>query len=155
MLTRIIVVYESVFGNTERVAETIGEGMKEIEGTEVVVKKTKDVEPGEVLNYDVILIGSPNHMGGPTRSVKKLIDALGKLGLEGKKGAVFDTYVRSYVGKAVRKMEKRINEKVPGLKLIADGLSTKVVGLGRGHVAENELPRCVEFGSKIAKQMIS
>ena len=84
MLTKIIVVYASVFGNTKRVAETIGEGMKEIEGTEVVVKKIKDVEPEEVLDYDVILIGSPNHMGGPTRSVKKLIDALGKLGLEGK-----------------------------------------------------------------------
>jgi len=49
-------------------------------------------------------------------------------------------------------MEKRINEKVPGLKLIASGLSIKVVGM-KGPIVEEELPECKEFGKKIARQM--
>ena len=153
LLTKIIVVYDSLFGNTKRVAEAIGEGINENEKIEMVVNEIKNMEPREFLDYDVILIGSPNHMGGPTRVVKKLIDKLGKIGLAEKKGAVFDTYVKKNVGKAVRKMEKRINEKVPGLNLITTGLSVKVGGV-RGPIEEGELPKCIEFGNKIAKKIL-
>jgi flavodoxin len=73
-------------------------------------------------------VGSPNHFGGPIRGIKKFIDKLGKLNLKGKQAAVFDTYVRGQFEKAVKKMEKRINEKVPRLKLVAPGLSIKVQG---------------------------
>ena len=41
----------------------------------------------------MIFIGSPNHIGGPTRKVKKFIDTLEKLKIELKKIAIFNTYV--------------------------------------------------------------
>jgi len=151
-LVKVIVVYESKYGNTKRVGETIVEGINEIERIEAVMKEPKHVEPIEVLDYDVILIGSPNHIGGPTRGIKKFIDKLGKIGVEGKLGAVFDTYMGGDFNKVVRKMEKRINEKVPGLKLMTSGLSIKVGGF-KGSIVEGELPKCKEFGNKIAKQM--
>ena len=127
-MVKTVIVYDSWFGNTQKVAEAIGKGITETEKTAVVIKKIKEIDPNEVLAYDVILIGSPNHMGGPTRNVKKFIDKLGLLELEGKKVAVFDTYVRKnvHVGKTVRKMEKRIHEKIPNLKLIVGGLSILV-----------------------------
>ena len=151
-MTKAIVIYESKYGNTKRVAETIIAGINEIERIEAVLKEPKHAEPTEVFDYDVILIGSPNHIGGPTRGIKKFIDKLGKTGLEGKLGAVFDTYMGGDFNKAVRKMEKRINEKIPGLKLITSGLSIKVGGF-KGPIVEGELPKCKEFGNKIAKQM--
>ncbi|MDH5438150.1 MAG: flavodoxin family protein [Candidatus Bathyarchaeota archaeon] len=151
-MAKVIVVYESKYGNTKQVAETIVEGMNEIERIEAVLKEPKHVEPTEVLDYDVILIGSPNHIGGPTRGIRKFIDKLGKIGLEGKPGAVFDTYMGGDFNKAVRKMEKRINEKVPGLKLITSGLSIKVGGT-KGPIVEGELPKCKDFGKKIASQL--
>jgi flavodoxin len=151
-LTKVIVIYESKYGNTKRVAETIVEGINEIERIDAVLKEPKHVEPTEILDYDLILIGSPNHIGGPTRGIKKFIDKLGKIGLEGKMGAVFDTYMEKDFNKTVQKMEKRINEKVPSLKLIIPGLSIKVAGV-KGPIAEGELPKCREFGNKIAKQM--
>ena len=151
-MVKVIVVYESKYGNTKRVGETIVEGINEIEGIEAVLKEPEHVEPAEVLDYDVILIGSPNHIGGPTRGIKKFIDKLGKIGVEGKLGAVFDTYMGGDFNKVVRKMEKRINEKVPGLKLMTSGLSIKVGGF-KGPIVEGELPKCKEFGNKIAKQM--
>ena len=146
-MKKIIIIYDSIFVNTKRVAESIGDGMSRIENWEVLVKEIKQVEPMEVFDYDVILIGSPNHMGGPTRGIKKLIDKFGTLGLAEKKGAVFDTYVKKNVGKAVRKMEKRINKKVPGLKLVTPGLSVKVGGV-RGPITVGELPKSIEFGKK-------
>jgi len=151
-MTKVIVVYESKYGNTIQVAEAIIEGINEIERIEAVLKEPKHVEPTEVLDYDVILIGSPNHFGGPTRGIKKFIDKLGKLPLKEKMFAVFDTYIKGDFEKAVNKMEKRINEKVPGLKQIAPRLSIKVQGM-KGPILEGELPKCKEFGKKIANQL--
>jgi hypothetical protein len=54
--------------------------------------------------------------------------------------------------KAVKKMERRINEKAPGLKRIMAGLSIKVQGI-KGPVMEGELNKCIEFGKKIALQL--
>ena len=145
---KAIIVYESMFGTTKKVAEAIAENLNNIEKIETVIKTAKDVDPMEVLDYDLILIGSPNHMGGPTRGFKKFIGKLEKTGLKGKKGATFDTYVRKNINKAVRKMERKITEKVPGLELITHGLSIKVGGIS-GPVLEEELPKCKEFANTL------
>jgi len=152
LLTNIIIIYDSWFGNTQVVAETIAKGINEIEKTPVHIKKIKDTEPNDVLDYDIILIGSPNHMGGPTRKVKKFIDNLGKLKIDDKQIAVFDTYVRKnvHIGKTVRKMEKRISEKLSDLKIITEGLSIQVKGV-RGPLEKGELSKCILFGNKLIK----
>ncbi len=151
-MKKVIVAYESKYGNTKLVAETIIEGMREVEEIETVLIELKEVDLNKIIDYDAILIGSPNHFGGPTRGAKKFIDKLGKLNLKGKLFAVFDTYLGIDFEKAVKKMEKRINEKVPGLKQIAPGLSIKVGGMN-GPIVEGELPKCKEFGNKIAVQI--
>jgi|UniRef100_A0A7V3JA91 flavodoxin len=148
-MVKVIVVFESNYGNTKRVAETIVEGMKDVGEIEASVRELKEVDRNEILEYDAVLLGSPNHMGGPTRGIKGFIDKLGELRLEGKMFAVFDTYMGKDFGKAVKKMEKRINEKVPGLKQIAAGLSVKVHGM-KGPIVEGELPKCKEFGKNVA-----
>ena len=61
-MTKFIIVYSSWFGNTRRVAETIGKSIGKKEENKVLVKEVKEVDPKEVLDFDVILIGSPNHM---------------------------------------------------------------------------------------------
>ena len=156
IMAKVIVVYESKYGNTKHVAETIIEGMSKVEGIEIVIRELKEVDLNKIPDYDVILIGSPNHYGGPTKGVKGFVDNLGKLNLNGKLFAVFDTYLgkRSdyFFEKALKKMEKRINEKVPELKQIAPGLSIKVQGM-KGPLVEGELPKCKEFGKKIATQL--
>ena len=151
-MAKVIVAYESKYGNTRLVAEAIIEGMREVEGIETVLSELKEADLNKVPDYDAILIGSPNHWGGPTRGVRKFIDKLSKLNLEGKLFAVFDTCLGKDFEKAVKKMEKRINEKVPGMKQIAPGLSIRVQGM-KGPILEEELPKCKEFGSKIATQI--
>lgn len=149
MMVKVIAVYESKYGNTKLVAENIIEGMNEVGGIEASLRELKEVDLKDVPDHDAILIGSPNHMGGPTRGIKGFIDKLGKLQLEGKMFAVFDTYLGKDFEKAVNKMERRINEKIPGLKQIASGLSIKVQGM-KGPIVDGELPKCREFGKKIA-----
>jgi len=151
-LAKVIVVYESKYGNTKLVAETIIEGMRQVKGVEAVLSEVKEVDLSQIPSYDAILIGSPNHIGGPTRGIEKFIDKLGKLNLGEKRFAVFDTYLGKDFEKAVKKMEKRINEKAPGMKMIASGLSIRVQGM-KGPIAEAELPKCKEFGKKLATQI--
>ena len=151
-MARVIVVFGSRYGNTKRVAEFIIEGINEVGGVEVSLKELKEVDFKEIPFYDAILIGSPNHVGGPTRGIKSFIDKLDELPLEGKKFAVFDTYMGKDFEKAVKKMEKRISEKASGLKRIASGLSIKVQGM-KGPIVEGELSKCKEFGRNVAIQL--
>ncbi len=152
ILAKVIVAYESKYGNTKLVAETIIEGIKEVGKIEIVLSELKEVDLNKVTDYDAILIGSPNHWGGPTRGVRKFIDKLSKLNLERKLFAFFDTCLGTDFEKAVKKMEKRINEKIPGLKQIAPGLSIKVGGM-KGPLVEDDLSKCREFGNRIATQI--
>jgi len=151
-LVKVFVVYDTKYGNTKLVAETIVEGMREVKGIETAISDVEEVDIEKVADYDAILIGSPNHMGGPVRGIKKFIDKLGKLKLKAKWVAVFDTYLGGDFKKAAKKMEKRIGEKVPGLKPITSGLSIKVGGM-EGPIVEGELPKCKDFGKKIATQL--
>jgi flavodoxin len=149
---KAIVVYESKYGNTKLVAEAIAEGMNQVLGQEAVVAELNDVDLTQIDRFDTILVGSPNHIGGATRGIRKFIDKLGKLNLEDKQGAVFDTYLAKDFEKAVKKMEKQIGEKVPGLTLVAPGLSIMIDGM-KGPITDGELSKCKEFGVKIATQM--
>ena len=104
-MAKVIVVYESKYGNTRFVAETIIEAMKQVSGIETVLSELKEVDLGQLADFDAILVGSPNHIGNATRGIRKFIDKLGKLNLEGKPAAVFDTYLSRDFEKATKKME--------------------------------------------------
>jgi hypothetical protein len=54
--------------------------------------------------------------------------------------------------KAVKKMEKRIIDKVPEIRLLTPSLSIRVDGM-KGPISEGELPKCKDFGGTIASQV--
>jgi hypothetical protein len=54
--------------------------------------------------------------------------------------------------RAVKKLEKMAKKKLPNLNQISPGLSIKVNGIP-GPIVEGELPKCVDFGKKIATQL--
>lgn len=151
-MVRVFIVYDTTYGNTKRVAEKIGEGLREVEGIEIAISDIKEAEIGKVADSDVILIGAPNHIGSPPRAVRKIIDKLGNRNVKAKWIVVFDTYMGGDFEKVVKKMEKKIGEKLPSLQLITSGLSIRVKGI-KGPIMENELPKCINFGKKIANQL--
>jgi flavorubredoxin len=151
-MPKAVIIYDSKWGNTRQVAEKIAEGLMEVPGTEATVIHHKQVDAGQLAEFDAIIVGSPNHIGTATWSIRRFLNGLGKAELEGKLVAVFDTYIQQDVGKAVRKMEKRLSQKAPGLQLVSPGLSIRVDGM-KGPITEGELPRCREFGVMLAGKL--
>ena len=76
--------------------------MRAVSGIERVLSELNEVDQNQLTEFDAILVGSPNHMGGATRGIRKFIDSLGKLNLEGKLAAVFDTSFGRDFEEAVR-----------------------------------------------------
>lgn len=58
-MVTVLVVYESMFGATRKVAEAIAEGASE-EAT-VLVRRADSVPPEEVEAADVLVVGAPTH----------------------------------------------------------------------------------------------
>jgi flavorubredoxin len=153
-LAKVFVVYDSKYGNTKLAAENILEGIREVEGIETAIGYVKEVNTGKVADCDAIVLGAPNHMGRPSRTMKKFVDRLAELDLKAKDVVVFGTYsgrIRT-VDRAVKKLEKMVEKKLPNLNLISPGLSIRVNGIP-GPLVEGELPKCVDFGKKIAHQL--
>ncbi|MFW9894501.1 MAG: flavodoxin family protein [Candidatus Thorarchaeota archaeon] len=147
---KILVVYDSKYGNTQKVAELIGEGIQTVEGNTVSVENVKEVNLEQDETLDLIVIGSPNQMGAHVSSVKKFIKKLANAPLKVKNFAVFDTYLGKDFEKATRKMEKQIAKFLPNMKEVSSSLSIKVGGM-KGPIVDNEIPKIKEFSLKLTK----
>ena len=141
-MTRALVLYDSKYGNTKMVAEEVAKGLRS-KGMEADLSYMEEFDVKEVEGYDVIAMGTPNHMGGPTRRAKKLVKGLGKKNLGGKTFGFFDTCLKGEEGKATRKMANKLRDVAPGV-MIAPELSILVGGM-KGPIVDGELPKCAEF----------
>lgn len=89
---KALVAYYSRSGNTKRMAEEIAGGLK-AEGMQVELKKVTEVAAGDLVNYEVIIFGSPTYYGTMAYEMKKLLDESVQWHgqLDGKIGAAFST----------------------------------------------------------------
>ena len=116
-MAKVFVIYDTKCGNTKLAAENILVGIKEFEGIGTAIGYLKEIDIGKVTDYDAIVLGAPNHMARPSRTMKKFVDRLAGLNLKAKNVAIFGTYsgrVR-IVDRAVRKLEKMVEKKLPNL----------------------------------------
>lgn len=151
---KVLIVYETKYGNTKKAAESIGEVIKEA-GNEVTVVKVDAVEMDSIKDYGAIVIGSPTYASSQAKSIKKFISSLSVE--EDTKVVVFDTHSGDGIStggamrRAVIKMEKQIH-KNPNLQKIMNGLQVAVKGI-KGPLIEGELEKCKAFGKEIAKNL--
>jgi flavorubredoxin len=153
-MVKVLVVYDSKYGNTKRAGESILEGIQESEGFETSIGYVNEIDIGKSVNFDAIVLGAPNHMGRPSRTMKKFVEKLTRLNLTAKYVAVFGTYsgrMRT-ADRAMKKLEKMVQTKLPNLNLISPSQSVRVNGVS-GPLVEGELPKCVDFGRRIANIM--
>ena len=71
---KVLVAYHSLSGNTERMAEAIGEGVKSLPGTTVVLKRVGQVTADDLFSSDAIVIGSPVYWSNMSGEVKTFFD---------------------------------------------------------------------------------
>src|SRR5208283_4429355 len=120
-LVKVFVVYDTKYGNTKLAGENIVEGMREVERIETSIGYVKEIDIGKVADYNVIVLGAPNHMGRPSRIMTKFVNRLAEFDLKAENVAVFGTYsgrVRD-PDRAVKKLEKMVEKKLLNLKLIS------------------------------------
>ena len=105
----VLVVYHSVTGSTERMAQGVAEGAKAVSGTTVVVKRVSEVTGSDLLSSDALVVGSPVYFGNMSGEIKTFFDSWAtKFGFQfrdrkmrNKVGAAFATGASVSSGKEV------------------------------------------------------
>jgi len=88
---RILIVYDSLSGNTEKMASCVAEAAGEIEGVTAVTKKAVHVTLEDLCGAHAIIMGSPTYYGLMSSGLKDLLDKSAQIHgkLSGKVGAAF------------------------------------------------------------------
>ncbi|WP_414039614.1 NAD(P)H:quinone oxidoreductase [Acidithiobacillus sp. M4-SHS-6] len=111
-MSKILVLYHSLWGHVESLAEAEAEGARSVAGVEVVIKRVPETieaekqaaihvkaqaapeaDPDELGDYDAIIFGTPTRFGNMSGQMRNFLDRTGALwqkgALVGKVGSVF------------------------------------------------------------------
>ncbi len=121
-MTKILVLYYSMYGHVETMAGSVAEGARSVKGVEVVVKRVPELMPeaaarkagvkldqaapiatvDELPNYDAIIFGTPTRFGNMCAQMRNFLDQTGRLwmtgALVGKVGSVFASTATQHGG---------------------------------------------------------
>jgi len=162
-----LVVYESSFGNTQRIARTVADALS-VEG-EVTLLSVDEPLPS-LAEFDLLVIGAPTHVHGLSsrRSRKGALDQQGRTGDVGMGArgwlerlpllgrppvAVFDTRAHKpelLVGSAAHGIVHRLRRR--GYRVVAEPESFFVDGTP-GPLEDGELERAEEWGRTLANAL--
>jgi len=85
---RIAIIYDSVFGNTEQVAQKLAAAAA---GHEVILRKVSSAAAADIAGAGLVLVGSPTRAFRPTPAISAWLKALPARSLSGIRVAAFDT----------------------------------------------------------------
>jgi NAD(P)H dehydrogenase (quinone) len=90
-MVRVLVVYDSRTGNTEKMALAVAEGANQVKGAQVAVQNVDKTKMQDLLDADAIIMGSPTYYGNMSGKLKSFIDQSNKIHgkLRGKVGGAF------------------------------------------------------------------
>jgi flavodoxin len=94
-LLKTLIVYDSVFGNTAKIAQAIGQAVSDTLGAlgDVQTLQISQVTAESLPGLDVLILGSPTRGFRPTEAVTKLLNSLPKNYLAGIRVVAFDTRI--------------------------------------------------------------
>ena len=156
---KAMVVYDSMYGNTEKVAQAIGDALGSPE--EVKTLRVSDVKPEQLAGVTLLVVGSPTQRFSPTPATTAFLKGIPKDGLAGVKVAAFDTRITEaeieririlafmvrLFGYAAEPMAKRLEQKGGALAVPPEGF---YVGGTEGPLLEGELERAIAWARQIA-----
>ncbi len=81
MTKKIIIMYHSGYGHTEKQAKAVADGAKSIANIEVELVKVEDFEQNKdkLDRSDAIIFGAPTYMGSASAQFKQFMDASSKI----------------------------------------------------------------------------
>ena len=86
---KALVVYDSFFGNTEKVAQAMGDALAS--QAQVQTLRVGDVRPEHVTGLDLLIVGSPTRAFSPSPAITNWLKSLASKSLQGVEVAAFDT----------------------------------------------------------------
>ena len=142
-MSKILIIYHSQSGNTEKMAKAIRDGATSA-GATVSLKKAANATADDMLNCDAVVLGTPNYFSYMAGAVKDFFDRTfftlrGKV--DGKPYAIFGSYGGGKDA-AINTLDKMCDGL--GLKKAAES-----VGAQREPSSE-ALEQCKALGAKMA-----
>lgn len=158
---KAMIVYDSFFGNTEKIAKAIGAALAE--KGEVFTARVSEVSPDQVQGVDLLLVGSPTRAFKQSEGTTAFLDKIPAVTLRGVKVAAFDTRMPPDVTKsgvytlfagifsyAASKIADKLKKKGGVLIVPPEGFT--VLG-SEGPLKDGELERAAEWGRMILTKM--
>jgi len=156
---RILVVYDSVLGNTQFVARPVGEAFRS--PADVAVIRVTDVRPEQLARLKILMVGSPARGFKPPQAIADFLKRIPTHGIKGVQVAAFETQLptsdiessalRLLVrtgGYAAKSMVDRLEKK--GGELLLPPEESMVEG-GKGPLKEGELERAVVSAKRMTE----
>ncbi len=142
---KVVIVYETMWGATDKMARQIAEGLIAAGGIEVKLYNIAESDRTEVITQMLtskgFLFGSSTHDNDMLPNIAAFLELVKGLKFKGRLVSFFGSY--GWAGGAVKEMEERL--KGYGPDLVIPGISFKYVP------DKTELASCFEFGNKFAK----
>ena len=144
-MSRILVLYYSRSGNTEKMAKAVAEGAKNAGNAEVELSYHVDAD--DLANFDAIILGAPTYHHDTPMDMKRLFeDAAAKgMNLKGKVGAAFGSY--GWSGEAPKLLLEIMKNKFE-MQVIEPPLLVKYAP------DEKALGMCRELGKRVAETLM-
>lgn len=156
-----LVVYESAFGNTEKVARKVGDALGASKEAQVV--SVSDYSADMLAGVDLLVVASPTRGFRPIENITAFLKNIPDGALQGKKVAAFDTridlqnlkskvfrFIVSKGGYADKAIAKMLQKK--GGQLI-EPTAGFLVQDTEGPLVEGELERAAEWAKQIRKKL--
>ena len=142
---KVLIVYYSQTGNTEKMARAIEEGAKSVVGIDVEVKYF--VRSDELEEADAIILGMPTYYHDIGLDMKNLLVATSKqeISLKGKVGAAFGSY--GWSGEAPNMLTEIMKNRF-GMDVVEPALRIKYNPDKKG------LEECRKLGKSVAEKIV-
>jgi flavodoxin len=157
---KVLVIYDSVFGNTKQVALAMGNALGSQQ--DVSVLWVSDVKPEHLTGLNVLIVGSPTRAFSPTPAIKRFLASIPKQGLRGVTVAAFDTRIAlsdvdsrvlpvfvSIFGYAAKPIADRLTKKAGELRFPPEGFFVQGT---EGPLKAGELERAADWAKQIIRE---
>ena len=145
---KILIMYDSMTGNTEKLANAVAEGAKRVKGVTVEVQKAEAVDTKNAMTADGYAFGSPTHfstMSGPTLTLfTRLYPIRDKMA--GKPMAIFTTDAGGQVA-ALENIERTIG--------VFNPIFVKPEVTVEGGTSETDRVQARKLGERLAKAVMT
>jgi menaquinone-dependent protoporphyrinogen IX oxidase len=148
-----IVIYDTSYGNTKKIAETIAETLKE-SGMEADLFHVKNVKKLSAKDYNFLVLGSPTKFGTMSFAIRFFLGKVKSEEWMNKPFAAFDTENPENMEKKEWSAAEKISEKLRDKKMnqLLPVLKAAVLGQ-KGPLVEGQIERTKDYARELATKL--